>query len=50
MPTYWITQIARAPITSDWPTVGGWLVLGAWAFVGARIAARRYLADDVRAA
>jgi ABC-2 type transport system permease protein len=50
MPTYWITQIARAPITSNWPTVGGWVVLGAWTVVGARIAARRYLADDVRAA
>ena len=50
MPTYWITQIARAPITSSWPTVGGWLVLGAWTLVGARVAARRYLADDLRAA
>lgn len=50
MPTYWITQIARAPLTRDWPTVGGWVVLAAWTLVGIRIAARRYLADDLRAA
>jgi ABC-2 type transport system permease protein len=50
MPTYWITQISRAPLTHDWPVVSGWLVLAAWTFVGVRIAARRYLADDLRAA
>ena len=50
MPTYWITQIARAPLTHDWPQIGGWLVLAAWTLVGIRVAARRYLADDLRAA
>jgi ABC-2 type transport system permease protein len=50
IPTYWITQISRAPLTHDWPAVSGWLVLAAWTFVGIRIAARRYLADDLRAA
>lgn len=50
MPTYWIAQITRAPISHQWPTVAGWLVLLAWAFVAARIAARRYDADDLRAA
>jgi ABC-2 type transport system permease protein len=50
MPTYWITQIARAPISHQWPATGGWLVLLAWAVVAARIAARRYGADDLRAA
>lgn len=50
VPTYWITQIGRAPLTHDWPQVGGWVVLAAWTLVGARIASRRYLADDVRAA
>jgi ABC-2 type transport system permease protein len=50
MPTYWITQISRAPLTHDWPGIGGWVSLGVWAVVGARIAARRYLADDLRAA
>ncbi len=40
----------RAPLTHDWPVVSGWLVLAAWTFVGIRIAARRYLADDLRAA
>jgi ABC-2 type transport system permease protein len=50
MPTYWITQIARAPLTHHWPQVGGWLVLAAWTVVGTRVAARRYLADDLRAA
>lgn len=50
MPTYWITQITRAPISHHWPAVGGWLVLLGWALVAARIAARRYRADDQRAA
>lgn len=50
MPTYWITRISRAPLTHDWPGIGGWVSLGVWALVGARIAARRYLADDLRAA
>jgi ABC-2 type transport system permease protein len=50
MPTYWITQIARAPLTHDWPRTGGWVVLAAWTLVGVRVAARRYLADDLRAA
>ena len=50
MPTYWITEIVRAPITQDWPTVGGWLVLAVWAAAGARGAARRYNADSQRAA
>jgi ABC-2 type transport system permease protein len=50
MPTYWITEIVRAPITQDWPTVGGWLVLAVWAAAGARVAARRYNADSQRAA
>jgi ABC-2 type transport system permease protein len=50
MPTYWITQIARAPLTHDWPRTGGWVVLAAWTLVGIRVAARRYLADDLRAA
>jgi ABC-2 type transport system permease protein len=50
MPTYWITQISRAPLTHDWPTMSGWLVLAAWTLVGVRIAARRYRADDARAA
>jgi ABC-2 type transport system permease protein len=50
MPTYWITAITRAPISHQWPALGGWLVLLVWAVVAARIAARRYHADDVRAA
>ena len=50
MPTYWITTITRAPISHQWPAAGGWLVLLAWALVAARIAARRYDADDLRAA
>lgn len=50
MPTYWITQVARAPLTHDWPSVAGWVVLGAWTAVGIRIAARRFRADDLRAA
>jgi ABC-2 type transport system permease protein len=50
MPTYWITSITRAPISHQWPAAGGWLVLLAWALVAARIAARRYDADDLRAA
>ena len=50
MPTYWITQIARAPLTHDWPQIGGWVVLAAWTLVGIRVAARRYRADDLRAA
>jgi ABC-2 type transport system permease protein len=50
MPTYWITQIGRAPLTHDWPTVAGWVVLGAWTALGIRVAARRYRLDDVRAA
>ena len=39
MPTYWITQITRAPLTHAWPAVGGWAVLAAW--VGGRRPARR---------
>jgi ABC-2 type transport system permease protein len=50
MPTYWITTITRAPISHQWPAAGGWLVLLAWAVVAARIAARRYNVDDLRAA
>jgi hypothetical protein len=50
MPTYWITAITRAPISHQWPAAGGWLVLLAWAVVAARIAARRYDIDDLRAA
>jgi ABC-2 type transport system permease protein len=50
MPTYWITSITRAPVSHQWPALGGWLVLGAWAVVAARIAAARYDADDLRAA
>jgi ABC-2 type transport system permease protein len=50
MPTYWITTITRAPISHQWPAAGGWFVLLAWALVAARIAARRYDADDLRAA
>lgn len=50
MPTYWITQVERAPLTHDWPKLSGWLVLAGWTVLGARIAARRYLADDLRAA
>ncbi|MGZ4592074.1 MAG: ABC transporter permease [Actinomycetes bacterium] len=50
MPTYWITKITRAPISHDWPAVSGWLVLLAWAVIGARVAARCYGADDLRAA
>jgi ABC-2 type transport system permease protein len=49
MPTYWITQITHAPISHQWPAVAGWLVLLAWALVAARIAGRRYSADDARA-
>jgi ABC-2 type transport system permease protein len=50
MPTYWITTITRAPISHQWPAAGGWFVLLIWAVVAARIAARRYNADDLRAA
>jgi ABC-2 type transport system permease protein len=50
MPTYWITKITRAPLSHDWPTTAGWLVLLGWAVVAARIAARRYGRDDLRAA
>ena len=50
MPTYWIGLIGRAPLTHDWPSVGGWLVLAVWAAVGARVAAKRYHADELRAA
>jgi ABC-2 type transport system permease protein len=50
MPTYWIGQITRAPLTSNWPALSGWLVLLVWAVVGARIAAKRYRVDSVRAA
>lgn len=49
-PTYWIAQIGRAPLTHEWPTVGGYVVLGGWAVLGARIAAKRYRYDTVRAA
>jgi ABC-2 type transport system permease protein len=49
MPTYWITTITRAPISHQWPAVGGWFVLLAWALVAARVAARRYAVDDLRA-
>jgi ABC-2 type transport system permease protein len=50
MPTYWITQITRAPLTHVWPAVGGWVVLGVWVAIGARLAARGYRRDDLRAA
>jgi ABC-2 type transport system permease protein len=50
LPTYWITEITRAPLTHSWPQAGGWVVLAVWAVVGARLAARRYAADDLRAA
>lgn len=50
MPTYWITVIGRAPLTADWPTTYGWLVLAVWTAVGVRVAARRFAADDLRAA
>ena len=50
MPTYWITQITRAPLTHVWPAVGGWVVLSVWVAIGARLAARGYRRDDVRAA
>jgi ABC-2 type transport system permease protein len=50
MPTYWITKITRAPISHQWPAMAGWLVLLAWAAVAARVASRRYGADDLRAA
>ena len=50
MPTYWITQITRAPLTHDWPAAGGWAVLAVWVAVGARLAARGYRRDDLRAA
>ena len=49
MPTYWITQITRAPLTHAWPALGGWAVLAAWVAVGARLAARGYRHDDLRA-
>jgi ABC-2 type transport system permease protein len=49
MPTYWITEITRAPLTHAWPAVGGWAVLAAWVVVGARLAARGYQRDEVRA-
>ena len=50
MPTYWITQITRAPLTHVWPALGGWLVLAVWVVIGARLAARGYRRDDLRAA
>ena len=50
MPTYWITQVSRAPLTHEWPSVFGWLVLGAWAAAGAQLATRRYRGDELRAA
>ena len=50
MPTYWITQITRAPLTHNWPVLGGWVVLGVWVAIGARLAARGYRRDDLRAA
>lgn len=49
MPTYWITQIGRAPLTDDWPSAAGWLVLAVWTLAGIRVAARRFRLDDVRA-
>lgn len=50
LPTYWITQITRAPLTHSWPAAGGWAVLAVWVAVGARLAARGYRRDDLRAA
>jgi ABC-2 type transport system permease protein len=50
MPTYWITQVTRAPISHQWPAAGGWLVLLGWAAAAARVAAARYGRDDLRAA
>ena len=50
MPTYWITQITRAPLTHNWPVLGGWVVLAVWVAIGARLAARGYRRDDLRAA
>ena len=50
LPTYWITQITRAPLTHVWPAAGGWAVLAIWVAVGARLAARGYRRDDLRAA
>lgn len=49
-PTYWVTAITRAPISHNWPAASGWLVLLAWGVVAARVTARRYSADDLRAA
>ena len=50
LPTYWLGQVSRAPITGSWPALAGWAVLAAWALVAARVAARRYRVDAVRAA
>lgn len=50
MPTYWIAQITRAPLTHVWPVLGGWVVLAVWVAIGARLAARGYRRDDLRAA
>lgn len=49
MPTYWITQITRAPLTHAWPAAGGWVVLAVWVAIGTRLAARGYRRDDLRA-
>jgi ABC-2 type transport system permease protein len=50
LPTFWITQISRAPLTRQWPETTAYLVLAVWALLGARIAARRYRVDAARAA
>ena len=50
LPTYWITQITRAPLTHVWPAAGGWAVLAVWVAVGARLAARGYRRDDLHTA
>lgn len=50
LPTYWTGLLSRAPLTHSWPSGNAYLVLGIWALVGVRLAARRYRADDVRAA
>jgi ABC-2 type transport system permease protein len=50
LPTYWIGQLSRAPLSHDWPAVTGYVVLAVWALVGVRVAVRRYRVDALRAA